>query len=139
MTPKIAKIAEELFKLAYEHDPMVLKVHEQAAKDKLEQLSSDISDPEALKKQYHDKIKEFTHKTVSPEDLSSILHVYDKEANTEVTAEDTMSKEHALEEAAIRGAMETIDVLDDLLKIQFTLEEQKQLANHIKKFFSPLV
>jgi hypothetical protein len=138
MTPKLAKIAAELLTVAYEHDPNILKEHEQAAKDKLKQLSSDVSDPETLRKDYHDKIKEFTHKPVSPDDVSSILHVYDnKEAGTEVVAEDVREeRQKALQEASVRGAVETVDTLTDLLDVRFSLEDQHKLAEHIKMFFT---
>jgi len=76
---RLAKIASALTKLAYEHDPNILKEHEQAARDKLKQLDAENNDTTLLQQTYMEKLKEFINKPVTPEDVSSVLHVFDEE------------------------------------------------------------
>jgi hypothetical protein len=75
---KLPEIAAALMKLAYEHDPMLLHRHEQAAKEKFVQLDSYNSHSEQLRKTYHDKIKELKDKgaDLTPEDFESLLNIF---------------------------------------------------------------
>ena len=88
----LTDIALNLLKIAYEHDPNILKEHEQAAREKLEQLDSETIDTSELQKTYQEKLKELLNKPVSPEEVSDMLHVFDKEKPEDNKAEVTDKK-----------------------------------------------